>query len=966
MSEKSSSTRKSANFNDNWKDSSDQQEMTATSIAPSEHFVTVFENKSKEDQQNNTASSVSSVKSEFYESAVCFPLFEDEVKVLDESLVEDTSVRESVVLYNSRLTLKRSNMFYGQRVVWPKKDDQLLAAILSHDVGGREITDTRLQEVKTRLEPLVHQVLLALSKAKCPKSPQFDEKDSDVVDLLELYQPTWRVYMWLRYVIRSAIPIELVGSTENRQHFLRCVRNLIYRGRFDRLSLGEVMTGFKVTVCKWMPRKMIITNKEALVAKVMAFILEKIAIGLVSRYFYVTEDSIHRSRVFYYNKNVWRRIQLLGVAELRASEFVVPIDLDEVRKRLDKGHLLGVAKLRFLPKHSGIRPIVNMSSKANSGPHKGSSINQLMKNILSVLVYEKNQRPELVGSTVWNRGDVYQKWKQFVLDRKQRQDTRTLYFVKIDIRRCFEMIDASKVVSLIEAEVLREGQYLIQKHVRVYRTQGQVKRVFVKEAMALREYEPNFDRYARKRIREGKLHDAIFIDQVHHVMLSKQQIMDRLRCHLFNNVLVQDKTYLHQVCGIPQGSVLSTFLCNLYYGKMEKTCLSFLPAPSTVDSASEDSALSRDLVSVIDLDSDTLLHTSATSSESVAQKNSSSSVNITDITEEKLVQSQSDTALQNRKRKQTDNFESQQELKRLRTSASEEKFDNAMVWDSNCEKLIATEESFKSVAFKPEETKSGCGVSYLLEGEVMMRQVDDFMFVTPYQDRASEFLARMNEGFPEYNSYINKSKTVVNFEAGEAKVIPPGAFMPWLGLLFDPVTLGVTFDLSRLHGLEPEDMFTLDNSNQPGATLRLKIIRLVCCKLNLIVLDPVVNTESMLFTSLYKLFYTTAVRLEAYMRKLPQLNVCFILKLILELPNILWSKVNGWLDCKWLPLAIIKWLCLEAFRSRLVRHKAEWFLLIQALKKELVKAAGKKQLKAVVVEQLKSLIAGVEGELADL
>lgn len=53
-------------------------------------------------------------------------------------------------------------------------------------------------------------------------------------------------------------------------------------------------------------------------------------------------------------------------------------------------------------------------------------------------------------------------------------------------------------------------------------------------------------------------------------LLSREKLFSNVYEHIKHNVLQFDKKFYLQKVGIPQGSVLSTLLCSLYYGHMEK------------------------------------------------------------------------------------------------------------------------------------------------------------------------------------------------------------------------------------------------------------------------------------------------------------------------------------------------------------------------------------------------------------
>ena len=52
---------------------------------------------------------------------------------------------------------------------------------------------------------------------------------------------------------------------------------------------------------------------------------------------------------------------------------------------VQSGQCIGVASLRFLPKTSSLRPIVNLSCKIPRGPNKASTVNKYLQASLQVL-----------------------------------------------------------------------------------------------------------------------------------------------------------------------------------------------------------------------------------------------------------------------------------------------------------------------------------------------------------------------------------------------------------------------------------------------------------------------------------------------------------------------------------------------------------------------------------------------------
>lgn len=58
--------------------------------------------------------------------------------------------------------------------------------------------------------------------------------------------------------------------------------------------------------------------------------------------------------------------------------------------------------------------------------------------------------------------------------------------------------------------------------------------------------------------------------------------MRLLREHITTNLVKINSKLYRQKDGIPQGSVLSSMLCSLFYGDMEKTALAFTKDPDSV------------------------------------------------------------------------------------------------------------------------------------------------------------------------------------------------------------------------------------------------------------------------------------------------------------------------------------------------------------------------------------------------
>lgn len=98
-----------------------------------------------------------------------------------------------------------------------------------------------------------------------------------------------------------------------------------------------------------------------------------------------------------------------------------------------------------------------------------------------------------------------------------------------------------------------------------------------------------------------------------------------------------------------------------------------------------------------------------------------------------------------------------------------------------------------------ETTGNGQGQQSLL-----MRYLDDFIFVSTSKQQALGFLERLRRGFREYNCYMNCKKFGLNFEVemgnftNKRYVGEDGIpFLPWSGLLVNCITLEIQADYIR-------------------------------------------------------------------------------------------------------------------------------------------------------------------------
>ena len=265
----------------------------------------------------------------------------------------------------------------------------------------------------------------------------------------------------------------------------------------------------------------------------------------------------------------------------------------KARNMLD-ARALGFSQIRLLPKSSGVRPITNLRRRVtrlqNGKVTLGRSINSVMAPVLSVFNYEKKREPSLLGSALFSVGDMYPRIKSYAQMLRQRNtDRKPLYFAKVDAQSCFDTIPQKEVVCLMR-KIAAEDEYRIARHAEVKtsdpRTYGAVQSVvkparkFVSKARAATEF-PIFDELVGPEHAKAKK-NTVFVDSVVQNAHEKGSLLELLEDHVQRNIIKIGKKFYRQKAGIPQGSILSSLLCNYFYAELERDCLGFLDKDESI------------------------------------------------------------------------------------------------------------------------------------------------------------------------------------------------------------------------------------------------------------------------------------------------------------------------------------------------------------------------------------------------
>ncbi|KAG0659712.1 hypothetical protein C6P46_005071 [Rhodotorula mucilaginosa] len=589
------------------------------------------------------------------------------------------------------------------------------------------------------------------------------------------------------------------------------VSQLLRYRRYESVSLHALLQGFSVLDCEWLSTK----NRSSkagpvqqqrstaadmgkrleLLSEFMYWFFDSFIIDLVRTSFYVTDTATHQNRPLYFRQDDWTALCAPLLKQLGDSVF------------------------EKVPLVSPFRSLNGIRAPAGGRREVGQPINKILQGVFDVLTFEAKRKPHLTGSLVVDPQQIYAKLRLFkkdLLARHGGDKLPKLYFVKVDVRAAYDTIQQDKLLQIVEA-VLEETMYWIQRYSQVSPVAGSSLKSFKRVACTDGEL-GLFEDLAIKLAQD--VHNIILSDSVAYTNVGRDRLLQLLREHITTNLVKVSGRLYRQKTGIPQGSILSSLLCSLFYGDMEKTRLSF---------------------------------TAADESSGMLQ--------------------------------------------------------------------------------------------------LLMRYVDDFLFVTTDVGLASRFLRVMHAGIPEYGCAISPEKRLTNFDIclDEGEVVPPlaaGEDFPWCGVLIDTKTLEVRFGTVASER-DVFDQLTIQRYRKPGRAFLVAMFRAVKIRSRIMYVDTAHNSPSTAYANVYRGLLVVALKFQAYVQEWgidARRKSSFLYNNVQQVVAFQWSAiVNQARSVKARALGAemtlrrnwVIWLGLHAFHRVLSRRPAVYSPLLKALARDL-------------------------------
>nr|Q1PS67.2 RecName: Full=Telomerase reverse transcriptase; AltName: Full=Telomerase catalytic subunit [Oryzias latipes] len=407
----------------------------------------------------------------------------------------------------------------------------------------------------------------------CPVVELSRAAQGELSSLIPQHCAPHRVYLFVRECLTAVVPEELWGSDHNRLQFFSRVRGFLKSGKFERISVAELMWKIKVMDCDWLKLRRTagrfppseLAYRTRILSQFLTWLLDGFVVGLVRACFYATESVGQKNAIRFYRQEVWSKLQDLAFRRHIAKGEMEELSPAQVAS-LPKGTV--ISQLRFIPKTDGMRPITRViGADSNTRLH-----HKRIRDLMSMLQARVRSAPALLGSTVWGMTDIHKVLRS--LAPAQKDKPQPLYFVKVDVSGAYDSLPHDKLKEVITEALspVQEEVFTVRHYAKIWADSHEgLKKAFARQvdfsdgSMG----STSMKGFVMSLQKSSKVHHAVLVEQAFGSNLRGKDALQFFTQMLTGSVVQHGKKTYRQCRGIPQGSVVSSLLCCLCYGHME-------------------------------------------------------------------------------------------------------------------------------------------------------------------------------------------------------------------------------------------------------------------------------------------------------------------------------------------------------------------------------------------------------------
>ncbi|XP_073129217.1 telomerase reverse transcriptase isoform X2 [Henckelia pumila] len=162
---------------------------------------------------------------------------------------------------------------------------------------------------------------------------------------------------------------------------------------------------------------------------------------------------------------------------------------------------------------------------------------------------------------------------------------------------------------------------------------------------------------------------------------------------------------------------------------------------------------------------------------------------------------------------------------------------------------------------------------------LLLRFIDDFLFISTSKKQASMFFSRLERGVREYNCYMNKEKYGLNFNMNNSQGLQSNrhvgkdgvSFLRWSGLLVNCSTLEIQADYTRYLNSHLNSTLTVSCQGKVGRKLKAKLCDYLRPKCHPLFYDSNINSGAVVRLNIYQGFLLCAMKFLCYISDLSSL-----------------------------------------------------------------------------------------------
>ena len=271
------------------------------------------------------------------------------------------------------------------------------------------------------------------------------------------------------------------------------------------------------------------------------------------------------------------------------------------------GRELGASALSVVPKGNGAFRTINnlkLAAHAHESPHLHahahavhvppmvqSSINSSLAHLSPLMSRLHSALPSALATSLLGLSEAHIRWRIFVAERRHNAPNSLLCLRTADFVGCYDTLTQPRLFQTISFTLqLLEDATSLHKRFAVYRANSQAQGGIARSLARLQSTQQVAAVAARSRcsatsatastmVGGGRCRTAsVFCEKELASGLAREGALRLLRQHVFSHVVKTDGKYYASRMGLPQGSVLSTWLCSLHLAAAEHAVIArYLP-----------------------------------------------------------------------------------------------------------------------------------------------------------------------------------------------------------------------------------------------------------------------------------------------------------------------------------------------------------------------------------------------------